>query len=50
MMCFGVFVGSLSDDYWICVLVLFVVWVRCPALGTADTWVVPGLGHTWRSS
>ena len=50
MMCFGVSVGSLSDDYWICVLVLFVVWVRCPALGTADTWVVPGHGHTWRSS
>jgi len=46
MMCFGVFVGSLSADYWICVPVLFVVWVRYPALGTANSWVVPGLGHT----
>ena len=37
-------VGNLSADDWVCVLVLLVVWVRCPALGAADNWVMLGLG------
>ena len=36
-------VGRLSDDDCICVFVL-PVWVRQPALGAVDIWVMPGLG------
>ena len=33
MVCFWVFVESLFDDGYVCIFVLLVVWVRCPALG-----------------
>ena len=39
VVCVGVSVGSLSP-----LEVLLVVWVRCPSLGAASSWVVPGLG------
>jgi len=47
---FGVSVGSLYANDWVCVLVLLVVWVRHPVLGAADSWVVPGLGYRWKPS
>ena len=40
--------GSLSEDDWLCVSVLFVVWVKGPALGVASRGVILGLGYTWR--
>ena len=36
-------VGRLSYDECICVFVLL-VWMRHPALGAVDSWVIPGLG------
>ena len=50
MLHFGVSVGSLYANDWVCVLVLLVVWVRHPVLGAADSWVVPGLGYRWKPS
>ena len=40
---------SLSADDWVCVPVLPVVWVRCPALLAAGNWVLLGLRLRWRS-
>ena len=47
MVCFKVFVGSLSADDLVCVFVLHVVWVRRPALGAAGSQVMMGLGCRW---
>ena len=44
MLRFGVSMGSLYANDWVCVLVLLVVWVRHPVLGGADSWVVLSLG------
>ena len=33
----------LSADDWICIFVLFVVYMRCPAQGAIDGWVMHGL-------
>ena len=38
----------LFADDWVCVFVLFVVGMRCPALGAAGSWVMPGLVYKWR--
>ena len=48
MVCFGVPVGILSADDWVCVFVLLVVWVRHPALGAASNWVMLSLVYRWR--
>jgi len=37
----------LSADDWVCVFVLFVVWMRCPAQGSVGSWVMLGLVYTW---
>ena len=50
MLRFGVSMGSLYANDWVCVLVLLVVWVRHPVLGGADSWVVLSLGYRWSSS
>ena len=50
LVCFGMSVGVLSADNWICVLVLLVVWLRYPVLGAASYWVVPGLQYSWSLS
>ena len=33
----------LSVDDWVCILVLFVVQMRCPAQRATGGWVMPGL-------
>ena len=33
----------LSADDWICIFVLFVVWMRWPVQGAAGSWVILGL-------
>ena len=38
-------VGNPSADDWVCVLILLVVWMRGPALGAVDSWVMPGLEY-----
>ena len=37
----------LSADDWVCIFVLFVVWIRCPAQGASSGWVMPGLVFKW---
>ena len=37
----------LSADDWVCIFVLFVVWMRCPAQSATGGWVVPGLVFKW---
>ena len=37
----------LSADDWVCIFVLFVVWMRCPAQGATGVWVMPGLVFKW---
>ena len=37
----------LSADDQVCIFVLFVVWMRCPAQGTAGSCVMPGLVLKW---
>ena len=37
----------LSVDDWVCIFVLFVVWIRCPAQGASSGWVMPGLVFKW---
>ena len=48
MVCFGVPVGILSADDWVCVFVLLVVWVRHPTMGAAGSWVMLSLVYRWR--
>ena len=49
MLCFDMSLGSLSEDDWLCVFLLFFfVWVKGPALGVASRGVILGLGYTWR--
>ena len=50
MLCFGVYVGSLSSDDCVCVLVLLVACVRHPVLGDAGSRVLAGFRYRWRSS
>ena len=33
---------------WVCVFVLFVVWVSHPVWCSAGSWVLPGLVYGWR--
>ena len=33
----------LSADNWVCIFVLFVVWMRRPEEGATDSWVMLGL-------
>ena len=40
-------VAILSADDWVCIFVLFVVWMRCPAQGATDSWVMPDLVYKW---
>ena len=37
----------LSADDWVCIFVLFVVWVRCPEQGATGGWVMLGLVFKW---
>ena len=37
----------LSVDDWVCILVLFVVQMRCPAQAATGGWVMPGLVFKW---
>ena len=37
----------LSVDDCVCVFVLFVVWMRCPAQDATGGWVMPGLVFKW---
>ena len=43
MISFGVSVGNLSADDWVCTFVLLVVLVRHPGLAVGSSWVMPGL-------
>jgi len=43
MVCFGMSVGSLLADDWVCIFALLVIWVRCPTLGATNNWVMAGL-------
>ena len=46
---FPLMVVILSDwnDDWVCMFVLFVVWMRHPAQGSTGGWVMPGLIFKW---
>ena len=37
----------LSVDDWVCIFVLFVVWIRHPAQGATGGWVMLGLVFKW---
>ena len=37
----------LSADDWVCIFVLFIVYVRHPAQGATGGWVLPGLIFQW---
>ena len=37
----------LSADDWVCIFVLFVVWMRRPAQGATGICVMPGLVYKW---
>ena len=37
--CFEMSVGSLSADYWVCILIFLVVWVRHPTRSAARSWI-----------
>ena len=37
----------LSADDWVCIFVLFVVWMRHPAQGATGGWVMLGLVFKW---
>ena len=37
----------LSAVDWVCIFVLFVVWMRRPAQGASGAWVMPGLVFKW---
>ena len=39
----------LSADDWVCIFVLFVVWMRHPAQGSTGSWVIAGLIFKWFS-
>ena len=39
----------LFADDWVCVFVLFVVSVRCSALGAASSWLMTVLIYRWKS-
>ena len=39
----------LSADDWVCTFVLFVVWMRLPAQGATDGWVMLDLAFKWFS-
>lgn len=46
----GIWTVCLLADGWVCVAILFVVWVRHPVLSAAGRWVVLGLRFGWRPS
>ena len=37
----------LFADDWVCILVLFIVWMRRSAQGATGGWVMPGLIFKW---
>ena len=37
----------LSADDWVCIFVLFVVWMRLPAQGATGGWVMLGQMFKW---
>ena len=37
----------LSADDWVCIFVLFVLWMRHPAQRATGIWVMPGLVYKW---
>ena len=37
----------LSADDWVCILVLFIVWMRRSAQGATGGWVMQGLVFKW---
>ena len=37
----------LSAEDWVCIFVLFVVWMRHAAQNATDGWVMPGLVFKW---
>ena len=39
----------LSADDWVCIFVLFVVYMRHPSQGATGGWVMPGLEFKWFS-
>ena len=36
-----------SADDWVCIFVLFVVCMRCPAQSATGSWMMPGLVFRW---
>ena len=39
----------LSADDWVCVFILFVVWVRHPAESPGGSWIMLVLAYRWRA-
>ena len=37
----------LSADDWVCIFVLFAVWMTCPAQGAIGSWEMLSLVHKW---
>ena len=37
----------LSSDDLVCIFILFVVWMKCPAQGAIGGWLMPGLVFKW---
>ena len=37
----------LSADGWVCIFVLFIVYMRCPVQGATGGWVMPDLVFQW---
>ena len=37
----------LSADDWVCIFVLFIVYMRHPSQGATGGWVMPGLVFKW---
>ena len=39
----------LSADDWVCIFILFIVWMMCPSQGSTGGWVIRGLVFKWFS-
>ena len=39
--------GNPPSNDWVCIFVLFVVWMRCPAQDATGSWVMLGLVCEW---
>ena len=45
MVCFEVYVCGLSANDGVCVFVSLVIWVSCPAVDAAGSFVIPSLEY-----